>query len=286
MGLFTKEKKVMEPQYYMSATNIPTYNYKVYYMKPIEKVLYFLLAFTVGAVVGYLFYGGIGKDEFGQATVLTYILNVVISSVVGIFAGIMFVPIRTKQILKKKRNDLKLQFRELLDALSTSLGSGKNITDAFKSAYDDLGIIYSEETAIMQELAVILNGVNNNIDVEVSLMDFGVRSGIEDIESFANVFETCYRKGGNIRDVIRNTQQIIVEKMEVEMEIQTVVAASTNEQTIMTVLPIVLIALIKMMSPEFASNFVTPVGLIATTIAVVMFVAAYFVGKKILAIKI
>lgn len=287
MGLFTKKNKAeIEPQYYLSATNVPTYNYKVYYMKPLEKVLYFLLAFAVGAAVGYLFYGGIGKDEFGQATTLTHILDIVISSVVGIAAGIMYLPIRTKQILNKKRNDLKLQFRELLDALSTSLGSGKNVMDAFKSAYDDLSIIYSEESAIIQELSVIIDGIHNNVDVEKSLMDFGLRSGIEDIESFANVFETCYRKGGNIKDVIKNTQQIITEKMEVEMEIQTVVAASTNEQTIMTVLPILLIALIKMMSPEFAGNFVTPVGLIATTIAIVMFVAAYFVGKKILAIKI
>lgn len=286
MGLFKKKTEEMEPQYYMSATNIPTYNYKVYYMKPMEKVLYFLLAFAVGAAVGYLFYGGIGKDEFGQATTLTYILDIVISSIVGIAAGILFVPIRTKQILEKKRNNLKLQFRELLDALSTSLGSGKNVMDSFKSAYDDLSIIYSEDTPILQELTIIIDGIHNNVDVEKSLMDFGIRSGIEDIESFANVFETCYRKGGNIKDVIKNTQQIITEKMEVEMEIQTVVAASTNEQTIMTVLPILLIALIKMMSPEFAGNFVTPVGLIATTIAVVMFVAAYFVGKKILAIKI
>ena len=287
MGLFTKKNKAeQEPQYYLSATNVPTYNYKVYYMKPMEKVLYFILAFAVGAAVGYLFYGGIGKDEFGQATTLTYILDIVISSIVGIAAGIMYLPIRTKQILNKKRNDLKLQFRELLDALSTSLGSGKNIMDAFKSAYDDLSIIYSEEASIIKELSVIIDGIHNNVDVEKSLMDFGIRSGIEDIESFANVFETCYRKGGNIKDVIKNTQQIITEKMEVELEIQTVVAASANEQTIMTVLPILLIALIKMMSPEFAGNFVTPVGLIATTVAIVMFVAAYFVGKKILAIKI
>lgn len=287
MGLFTKKNKAeQEPQYYLSATNVPTYNYKVYYMKPMEKVLYFVLAFAVGAAVGYLFYGGIGKDEFGQATTLTHILDIVISSIVGIVAGIMYLPIRTKQILNKKRNDLKLQFRELLDALSTSLGSGKNVMDAFKSAYDDLSIIYSEEAAIIQELSIINDGIHNNVDVEKSLMDFGLRSGIEDIESFANVFETCYRKGGNIKDVIKNTQQIITEKMEVEMEIQTVVAASSNEQMIMTVLPIGLIAIIKMMSPEFAGNFVTPVGLIATTIAIVMFVAAYFVGKKILAIKI
>lgn len=286
MALFSKEKKVLEPQYYVSATNIPTYNYKVYYMKPIEKVIYFILAFAVGAAVGYLFYGGLAKDEFGEATTMTWMLNIVISSIVGLVAGFMFLPMRTEQIIKKKQNDLKLQFRELLDALSTSLGSGKNIMDSFKSAYDDLSIIYSQESAIIKELLIILDGMANNVDIEKSLMDFGVRSGIEDIESFANVFETCYRKGGNIKDVIKNTQQIITEKMEVEMEIQTVVAASTNEQTIMTILPIALIAIIKMMSPEFAGNFTTPVGIIATTVAIIMFVVAHFVGKAVLAIKI
>lgn len=279
-------KKAAQPQYYVSATNIPTYNYKVYYMSALEKIVYFLLAFAVGAAVGYLFYGGIGKDEFGRATTTTWVLNVGISSVVGIAAGILFLPIRTKQIRDKRQNTLKLQFREMLDALSTSLGSGKNVVDSFRSAYNDLRIIYAEDAFIIKELAIILDGIKNNVDVEKSLMDFGIRSGIEDIESFANVFETCYRKGGNIKDVIKNTQQIITEKMEVEMEIQTVVAASSNEQMIMTVLPIALIAIIKIMSPEFAKNFATPVGIIATTIAIVMFVAAYFVGKKILAIKI
>ena len=138
----------------------------------------------------------------------------------------------------------------------------------------------------IKELDVILDGITNNVDVEKSLLDFGIRSGLDDIISFANVFETCYRKGGNIKDVIKNTQQIITEKMEVEMEIQTIVAGAKNEQMIMTVMPIALIAIIKMMSPEFAANFATPSGIISTTIAVVMFIVAYFVGNIVLAIKI
>lgn len=281
-----KEKKEREPQYYVSATNAPTYNYRVYYMKPIEKILYFLLAFAVGAAVGYLFYGGIGKDEFGEATTTTWVCNIVVMVVVGFFAGKLFLPIRTKQLLNKKKKNLKLQFRELLDALATSIGSGKNIMDSFKGAYDDLGIIYAEDADIIKELAVILDGITNNIDIEKSLMNFGIRSGVEDIESFANVFETCYRKGGNIKDVIKNTQQILIEKMEVEMEIETIVASAKNEQMVMSVLPIVLIAVIKMMSPEFGSNFTTPAGILSTTVAVIAFVAAYFIGNKVLAIKI
>ena len=157
--------------------------------------------------------------------------------------------------------------------------------DSFKGARDDLSIIYSADTSIIQELDVILDGIVNNINIEDLLMDFGIRSGIDDIESFANVFETSYRKGGNIKDVIKNTQQIITDKMEVEAEIETVVAGNKNEQNLMLIMPVILVGMIKMMSPDFAKNFTTPAGVIATTVAIIMFAAAYFIGKKILTIK-
>jgi tight adherence protein B len=51
-------------------------------------------------------------------------------------------------------------------------------------------------------------------------------------------------------------------------------------------MPIALIAVIKMMSPDFASNFTTPSGIVATTIAIVMFVIAYFIGKSMMEIKL
>lgn len=286
MGIFKKEAKVLEPQYYLSATNIPTYNYKVYYMKPIEKVLYFLLAFAVGAGVGFLFYGGIGKDEFGQPTVLTYVLNTLIPTAVGTAAGIFFLPIRTEQIIKKKKDLLKLQFRDMLESLTTSLGAGKNVSDSFKSVYDDLKVQYEEDAYIIKELEIVLTGMNNNIDIEDILEDLGKRSGIGDIESFANVFRICYRKGGNIKDTIRSTHEILSDKMEIAEDIETVVTGSKNEQNIMIVMPVLLIGVIKMMGEDFASNFATPAGIISTTIAIAMFVASYFVGKAVLNIKV
>lgn len=286
MALFKKEKKELEPQYYLSATNIPTYNYKVYYMKPVEKLLYFLVAFAVGAVVGYLFYGGIGKDEFGEPTTLTYILNVLISTSVGVIAGVMFLPIRTQQIIAKKQGVLKSQFRDMLESLTTSLGAGKNVTDSFKTIYDDLKVQYEEDAYILKELEVIISGMANNIDVEDILEDFGRRSGIGDIESFANVFRICYRKGGNIKDTIRSTHEILSDKMEIAEDIETVVTGSKNEQNIMVVMPILLIGMIKLMSEDFANNFTTPTGIISTTIAIAMFVASYFIGKSVLNIKV
>ena len=288
MGIFkkNKEKKVYEPEYLMSETNMQTINYKVYYMGRLEKVITFLIAFIVGAAVGYLFYGGIGKDINGEPTRLTHILNISISGIVGMISGKLFLPIRVKSIINKRYLNLRLQFRELLDTLTTSLGSGKNVTDSFIAAYDDMKMVYSDASYIANELQVIISGMNNNIPIERLLKDFGERSNIDDIMSFANVFETCYRKGGNIKEIIESTQQIISDKMEVELEIQTIVTSSATEQKIMTVMPIGLIGMIKMMSPEFADNFVTPIGIMSSTIALVMIVIAYFVGKKITDIKI
>ncbi|OPZ89692.1 MAG: hypothetical protein BWY74_02616 [Firmicutes bacterium ADurb.Bin419] len=260
-------------------------DYSVYKMGVKEKLVYFLIAFAVGAAVGYLFYGGIGKDADGNPTTLTYILNIVIPCVVGSIAGIFFLPMRVKQIIEKRKQNLHLQFRDMIEALATNLNAGKNVPDSMKSVYDDLKVQYQEGSFILREIEIILSSINNNVNLEDVLLDFGNRSGITDIESFANVFKTCYRKGGNIKDVIKTTHQIINDKIGIEMEIETMVTANKTEQYIMIAMPIGLILLIKMMSPEFAEKFVSPTGIIATTIAIVIFVIAYFVGKEVLSIN-
>ena len=136
-----KEKKVLEPQYYTSRINTSTYNYKVYYMSVPEKIINVLIAFVIGACIGYLFYGGIGKDEYGQATTVTYCLNVIIPVIVGVIAVKLYIPVRIQSIIKKQKNQLNKQFRDMLEALSTSLGAGKNVIDSFRSVYADISEI-------------------------------------------------------------------------------------------------------------------------------------------------
>ena len=74
--------------------------------------------------------------------------------------------------------------------------------------------------------------------------------------------------------------------MEIAEDIETLVTSNKLEQNIMIFMPIALIAVIKMMSPEFANNFVTTTGIISTTASIVIFVVAYFIGKSVLDIKL
>lgn len=282
-----KEKdKKKEQKYYKSATGMRTLNYRVYYMSILERVFYFLLAFAAGAFVGYLFYGGVGADEFGEPTRFTYIWNAVIMTAAGLVTAKVFFPIRIEQLRTARLKKLKSQFRDMLEAVTTSLGAGKNVQESFSAAHDDLKNQYEEGAYILNELTVINAGLINGINIENLLADFGRRSGCEDIEDFADVFKICFRKGGNIKETVRITYEILSDKMTVAEEIETIVSGSKSQQTLMLFMPVVLIAMIKMISADFAANFATPVGLVATTMGVVIFAASYFVGRKVLDIKI
>lgn len=117
-------------------------------------------------------------------------------------------------------------------------------------------------------------------------MDLGERSGIDDIKSFANVFKLSYRKGGNLKEIIRNTHSIISEKMEIEEDIKSMVSSNKMEQNMMTVMPVGIVGMIKLMSGDFGANFATGIGIISTTIGVVIFIISYVLGKSILDIKV
>ncbi len=281
-----KKEEVLEPAYYMSAINTPVLNYKVYYMSKKEKIGYFLLAFIVGAAVGYLFYGGLAKDAYGYPTMITYFLNTIICTTVGVIAGKLFLPMRTNQIINKRTKELNQQFRDMLDGLTTSLGAGNNIPDSFKNVYNDLKVQYEEGEYILNELKTINAGIQNSIAIEDLLFDFGVRSGNDDIMSFADVFKVSYRKGGNIGDIIRNTHEVLSEKMEIREEIETMIAANKSDTLMMVFMPIIMVVFIKMGSPDFAKNFTTVTGVISTTIAIVCFVGAYKLSDMMTDIKI
>jgi len=263
MGLKKKKEEVFKKKYINPESKV----YYEYELSSKEKLLYFFIALAAGSLVGYVFYS-----------------NIIVSVIFGVISGIAFVPIRRKQIINKQLLNIKIQFRDLLENLATSIGAGKNVLDSFRAAYDDLKEQYTETGYIVKEVSDILIGYSNNINIENLLLDFADRSGVEDIVIFANVFDTCYRKGGNIKDVVKSTYQIINDKMEVEMEIQTMVTSAKTEQNMMIVMPLIFTIILNSMGGIGGRGTVT--SAVSTTVALILFAIAYLVGKKITDIKL
>lgn len=277
-------KAEKEPQYYTSKINTQVLNYNVYVMKSTERTFYLLLIMLAGGAVGLVFYGGLFKEN-GQTTIMTIISNVVVFGLGGLLAIRYFLPVLTERLRKKRLDKLKKQFCDFASALTNALASGMNMNDSLQAVYQDLLVQYSEDSYIVQEVGEIINGVNNNIPVETMIEDFGLRSGITDIVNFATVFATCYRTGGNIKSVVRRTTEIISEKIMIASEIETSLTSNKMQANIMNVLPIIIVLIMRFMSPEFSQSFSSVAGVIGLTISAAITVAAYKLGQKIMDIE-
>jgi len=278
------KRKEKEPQYISSALNNPMINYRVYYMSKSEKLMYFFLSFVVGGFVGWIFYGGLFTYD-GEPTLATKISNVIVFCVVGLIAAKVFVPAIGDMLKGRRDKALRLQFRDMLETLTASLAAGNTVADSFVNARNDLLNQYPETEYIIVELTEILSGVKNGITMEEMLTAFGERADNEDIQNFSNVIGNCYRMGGDFRTVVRKTRDIISDKMAIEDEIATKIASNKLQHNAMCIMPIALVAMLKLSSPAFAANLASFLGVFVTTIAIAIFVASYFWGRKIIDIR-
>ena len=114
--------------------------------------------------------------------------------------------------------------------------------------------IYGEDADIVREVQIICTGLKNNINIEELLLDFARRSGLDDAMSFANVFEVCNRQGSDLKRIVSDTREIINDKIEMEMEIETMLSGSKNELYIMMVMPGVIVVLLKGMGTSIAGS--------------------------------
>ena len=215
----------------------------------------------------------------------TMISNAVVFCGTGCIAAKFFIPVLRENMRLKRNKKLEKQFVNMLDGLASSLAAGNTGNGAFVNAEEDMKNQYSEDEAIVREISEIVLGLRNGRTLEEMVAAFGARSNSEDIENFSNVISNCHRMGGNFKDVIRKTRDIISDKSAIENEITTKLASNKLQLNAMCIMPVMLVAMLKMSSSSFADNLASALGVVVTTLAIGLFVASYFWGRKIIDIR-
>ena len=267
MALFKKDK---EPEMTERQDGLTDYN--VYIMTNNERILNIILAAAVLFAVGYVFYKSI------------------VFSTVFALLSLKWPKLRTVQIIDKRKTDLAAQFKDMLYSLASSLSAGRSLESGLKESINDLRIIYPDDnTYIIREIGYIVRGIDMNETVEDMLDQFAQRAHIEDIENFTDILRTCKRSGGDIVQVIRSTSQTIGDKIEIQQEIDTMIAGKKFEFKVLMVMPIFLLLVLTYTAGDYMApvfDFSTVIGPVVMTLAIALFVAAYVLGSKIMKIDV
>lgn len=228
----------------------------------------------------------------GQGILLLGLLTYVFYR--SLFAFVLFLPLgffyplyKRGDRKQKRLETLRVQFKDAILILASSLNAGYSVENAFVSSLEELDRIYGADSMISKEIRLIIRKTRMNLPVGEALKDFADRSGIDDVENFAEVFVAARKSGGELMKIISQTAQIIGEKIRIHEEILTMTASKRLEQRIMSVVPMLLVFYIEMTSPGFFQVLYTTLqGRILMTLCLLAYLLSLWVTEKILEIAV
>ena len=188
---------------------------------------------------------------------------------------------------RKKEQEFIRQFRDSIQSMASVLKAGYSVENAIRESDKDIAPMYGKDTRIRKEYAMMIHQLDLNMPVAAVLEEFSQRMNQEDVENFVNVFIAAKKSGGDSITIIRNAIRVISEKIDTENEIQTMLASKKLEFEIMCAVPFVIILYMKLTFREFLSVlYGNPAGITVMTICLVLYIAAYIFGRKIIRIEV
>lgn len=139
--------------------------------------------------------------------------------------GVAALRVFRSRCIEKRQRQLYVEFKDMVQSLAASMGAGYAFENAFTAAYEEMRKLYGDSGLIVKELKWVIRGLRMHEDIEYLLQDMGERSGVREISEFAQVVGVAKRTGGNMVHIMKATAADISRKMEVELEIQTMIAA-------------------------------------------------------------
>lgn len=243
-----------------------------YWKLDISKRAY-LAAFVRGclliACISYLFYG----TFLGAILLSPYLIR--------------YMKSWEKQMVRKKKQAFRLQFKEAIQSLSAALNVGYSVENAMREVFRDLQLLYQQEERILQEFRYMIRQLEMNLPVESVLREFASRTQDEEVGLFVTVFALAKRTGGDLISVIRSASSQISEKIDVEREIQVMLSAKKLEFQIMSLVPFMMVGYLKLCFPDFLKVlYGNWLGFIFMTVCLLIYAGAYEVGKHMVEIEV
>lgn len=210
----------------------------------------------------------------------------VIVSCVAAAIGIIAPRFRRKWLLLQRKERLKLQFKEALFSLTSSLAAGRSLENAFLSTLDDMKLLYPDpRTELLLEFQIVRFRLDNAEPLEYALRNFADRARIDEISQFVDALAACKRSGGDLLEVMKRTSVIIGEKLEIEQEISVLIAQKRFEGRIMMAVPFVFLAFLSLAAPDYMAPLYGGAGYLLLTAALLLLLLCFWVMGKMMSIR-
>ncbi|WP_235533299.1 type II secretion system F family protein [Paenibacillus sp. Leaf72] len=226
----------------------------------------------------------------GYAAVFTALYTVYHSLLVCLIAaglGLCAPRYYKASLISRRKERLKLQFKEALYSLTSCLAAGRSVENAFIATLDDLQLLYPDpRTELLLEFQIVKHRLEHAEPLEQALRSLAARSHVEDIVQFVDVFAACKRSGGDLVEVMKRTAQTIGEKLEIQQDIMVLLAQKRFEARIMMAIPFIFLGFLNLMAPDYMAPLYGGMGYLLLTIGLGALLVCFWSIHKIMSIRV
>jgi len=191
-----------------------------------------------------------------------------------------------KRLIHKRKLRMKLQLKDTLMSLVSSLAVGRSLENCFAVASDDLAMLYPHtKVELIAELAIINQRIRNGETIEQSLYKLAVRANIEELTQFVDALQTCKRSGGDLLAVMRRTASMLSDQISIDNEIQVLLAQKKLEGRMMMAAPFVLLQFLHTMSPDYMAALNSGIGYVLLTVVLLLLLVLFWIMDKLTTIR-
>lgn len=186
--------------------------------------------------------------------------------------------------VEKRKGEFLDQFCDYLDSIATSLSVGRNGYESFLAAETDMRELYGAGAPICYASARLTEGLKNGRSIPDLLQEMAELTDCSSVRTFGEIYQICSTAGGNLRHIVGDTRNMIIEKIAIEQEIQTVLTGPKNELNIMMIMPLVILAALRVLGGGLITDDSS--SLLVNTVALGIFLSSYWLGQKIVDIRV
>ena len=206
-------------------------NYNELALSRQERLTYYLCACPALALLGFLFY-----RSLPAALLCAAAARLLENS----YAGLR---------LQRRKEKLLEGFRDVLYTISGSVAAGRQMPSAIRDAEQQTLSSYGKDSDIHRELSRIC-GIYGSAhgDIGELLVDFGARSGLEEIRQFAASYEICRKNGGDVESVCLKSASLLLDKIAFRSELDAMIAQKKLDIAMLSAMPVLVLLMLNLSS--------------------------------------
>ncbi len=241
-------------------------DYRCYVLSKEEKRRYYLTAFLVIFCLGMLFYRSI------------------LFSILCLPAASLCERYWAEKKAEAQRKILLEGFRDVLSTLSASISAGRQMPEAIADAAAQVELSYGPAAPVTFELkrmAALYRDSHGSM--EEMLVDFGIRSGLEEIRQFAGVCQICSRRGGDLEEVASISAGLILDRIRFRRELRMLTAQKKLDIVFLISMPLLILLFLNLTAPGYlAVLYAGAAGRLIMTVCLLTIAVALLWGIKMI----